>query len=83
MTAAALVTPGKTPTPVFTKILLRLDPVNDLTSEAATDSKNLTNGLLDFLMALTNLINLVKSMIFRLLPVISSKIHRRVAQGRS
>ena len=68
--------PGTTCTPVLTKMLLRLEPVTDLTSEATVEYRNFKAGLLDLKMALTNLLNLVYSMYFKLHPVISSRIQR-------
>ena len=81
--APAWVTLGVTCTPVVRRMLLRLEPVKDLTSDVEMDSKNFTAGLADLRMVLTNLTNLVISIIFRFVPETSSRIHLWVAQGRS
>ena len=81
--AEGRVIPGTGCTPVLSRIVLRLEPVFDLTSVETVLSRNLMKGLLVFSIELVNFKNLFKSIICKLLPVISSMTQRCVAHGSS
>ena len=80
--AELLVIPGLACKPVCRCILLRFEPVRDLTSSETVERRNLIAGLLDLAIELINLMNLENSIIFKFNPVISSNIHLGVAQGK-
>ena len=64
----------------WSNVLLRLEPVTDLTSAATVDSRNCKKGFLVFYIELTNVMNLLSSISMKLLPVISSRIQRCVGK---
>ena len=82
--AECRVIPGTGCTPVLSRIVgFRLEPVFDLTSVETVLSRNLMKGLLVLSIELVNFKNLFKSIICKLLPVISSMTQRCVAHGSS